>query len=521
MRIIGETVLSHKNIEIIKDSIINETLTIAPDGSVKEGVSTHAYVFADSRNKHIIIKGAGPTDGKLPFLTSFRSELTGILATLLIVAICVKDDNISKGKISYFIDNRSAMEASFLSETTSAIFPLLQSDYDLIMTIHHIIDKLPITFTASHVKSHQKDKKKKLTFAEELNDIADHLATDFHHRPPTTLPPKTSSILLPNSRLGLIINDILITSNLPKHIRDIYAYVRMKSYLQNKYKWNNETFHNILWDNFYDAFKSIPKLTQLSVSKIINKWNHSSTKDKLYYGTCDKCKLCENLDTPIHFWFCKHKEMKHKKQQCMKKIWSCFQQLHMPQYLKREIDHYINNEKQPRIINEPDTDIEECINNLIHHQEKIGWEHLLYGKVTSHWKILVNKCNQTVSKPVITKFIFHILNEGNNLWRKRNELVHSKSEKSLESLKEQVRNILSKIELNNIQVSKKFGGTFHISDATIDSWNREQITKWIKEAEHSIKISKSDTLDTEKNMRTLMRKFLRQDSVHINNPARH
>jgi hypothetical protein len=78
----------------------------------------------------MISQGAGPTDGHAPLLSSYRTELSGIITALYIIYRICDYYHLDSGKATLFCDNKGVIRKTFQPQQLG-ITPFLSSDYDL------------------------------------------------------------------------------------------------------------------------------------------------------------------------------------------------------------------------------------------------------------------------------------------------------------------------------------------------------------------------------------------------------
>jgi len=133
------------------------------DGSVKESIGSHAWtvrVTGDLNNPDINAEGAATTAGNPTTLVSLRAEHSGTLTILYFLkAICTFHRiQSSESTVKIWIDNMEVINRTNQGIQRHQHSKFNTLDYDLWAESQEVIDGLPCTITAHHVKSHQDDK---------------------------------------------------------------------------------------------------------------------------------------------------------------------------------------------------------------------------------------------------------------------------------------------------------------------------------------------------------------------------
>jgi hypothetical protein len=108
-------------------------LIIATDISVLFGVGYHSWILA-TEMEGILLSGVGPDNGPGKYMTSYRSELGGIIAGLAVLGTLLRSGVINVRRIKFICDNSAAILVS-KRELTQSIFHRKEGDHDLIATM--------------------------------------------------------------------------------------------------------------------------------------------------------------------------------------------------------------------------------------------------------------------------------------------------------------------------------------------------------------------------------------------------
>jgi hypothetical protein len=82
-------------------------LIIATDGSVLFGVGYHGWILA-TKDEIILVRGGAPDDGIQSLMTSYRSELGGLVAGLAVLGTLFRAGTRNIQSVRFPCDNESA-----------------------------------------------------------------------------------------------------------------------------------------------------------------------------------------------------------------------------------------------------------------------------------------------------------------------------------------------------------------------------------------------------------------------------
>jgi hypothetical protein len=106
------------------------------DESVLFGVGYNSWILA-TETDDILLAGGGPDDGPGKYITSYRSELGGIIAGLTVLGILLRSGLTNARRIAFICDNSAAILASKRELTQS----ITEGDHDLIVAMKYLQHK--------------------------------------------------------------------------------------------------------------------------------------------------------------------------------------------------------------------------------------------------------------------------------------------------------------------------------------------------------------------------------------------
>jgi hypothetical protein len=125
-------------------------------------------------------------------MSSYRTELGGILAALYVITRICEYYNITQGKMTLYCDNKGAITNSFKTNTPT-VSHFLSPSYDLLYSIKQLIAATPITIVGDWVKGHYSGKNRQIQH--DLNDTAHQIAGE--HLENQSLPDGTNGSTIP------------------------------------------------------------------------------------------------------------------------------------------------------------------------------------------------------------------------------------------------------------------------------------------------------------------------------------
>ena len=127
------------------------------DGSIKDGSGTHAWTITTG-HKGSTLRGRGPIDRAKSYMSSFRMELQGQTAIIIIVGMMA---NIAEGQIKTYFDNQGVRNQLKQQWQTTKLCFHNESDTDLMIILNALwkrVRKINVNWRPGWVKGHKDDK---------------------------------------------------------------------------------------------------------------------------------------------------------------------------------------------------------------------------------------------------------------------------------------------------------------------------------------------------------------------------
>ena len=369
-------------IQLFCSNISSSELLAASDGGRTNDNATFGWTLR--HNATTLATCFGPVHGHTP--TSYRAEATGLLSLLLFLRNLLDHTPVSSLPLTLpiYIDNSALCttlnnNARFIYSSPS---DALSPERDLILQITATCTSDLLVPRFIHIKSHQDRhaQSHSLSYPAQANCAADHLAT--HAFSLCQSCPQTP--LYPAASCQFLINNSSITRSLPHlihysaHTQALRQYIISSHDVPDDVEIDWSFFKTFCLQNSFRhvfALKWIHRL--LPVGKVLHRRNPSESP------FCPACGLLENH---THFLTCSHLSRTPLKQHIISTLRRSVSSVHTDPIL---LDIVIDG------INSFLTDIPPSFHHLspsyrslIYSQQRLGWDHLLRGLISTKWHSL-------------------------------------------------------------------------------------------------------------------------------------
>jgi hypothetical protein len=474
-------------------------IIFASDGGYdpETGISTFGWVSAIDQTIVAVARGAVQVHRSMA--ESFRAEGVGLASAAIFAKNLMAKFELDAEKYQweFYLDNKSMItRIEGYDQWTAVPRWNLRPDEDVTQTAHKLLQGIPAKFL--HVKSHQdsKQKEESLPMHVRMNIQADYQATRQRNEMSAA-----SEEVLPLARVQLRIGEIAVTRDSQKWLLHAAGMIPIQDYYHSKWGWSTETFNSIAWDIQASVVQQFATSDQTRLIKFVHGW--LPTQHRLHKegsATTPGCKLCPaGYEDNLHIFCCDNPAMQQI-------------QMNIQCYLQRSLHNHGNSE----LVNLLEIGIQQGISKQswspklqdvspewrqgIRDQTRIGWRHLLLGRVAKtliqamhkHYESLpINRMKYTGERwaRLLLHNLWKIMLQ---LWQTRNEIIYKTDrEKAREH---EIAKLQTRVErCYDLQHMLKATERQQWFGTTIDDKLREEpahLSRWLGLVERLLRITK-------------------------------
>jgi hypothetical protein len=252
-------------------------------------VGYHGWVLA-TKEETILLHGEGPDDGIQSLMTSYRSELGGLVAGLAVLGTLFRSGAMNIRSTRFICDNESAVTTARRPKSKS-IFHNTRCDWDLIATIQDLIVRWckGIALRFHWVKGHADRIDRPLTIYERLNIEVDIQADVIRG----TIAARPNCPHWDIEAASLFIQGSKVTSDMKNQLTSQMHDDNMRSFLMQKESWSSQIFDAINWNSSERALRRLSKNRQMNVIKLCHNYWHTGSRHIRFYGGERPCCFCQ------------------------------------------------------------------------------------------------------------------------------------------------------------------------------------------------------------------------------------
>jgi hypothetical protein len=216
-----------------------------------------------------IIKGYGPTDGRIEDTTSYRTDFCGTITVLAVYGMIHSVYTWNAATIEHVCDSESALNHIWNKEK-DGVLNQYRPDAGAITAARVLLSSMKHTnISPKWVRGHADKIGPPYTIQEEINMQTDQLAG----KAPANFPPEYKARHdchhLPEQNSSIVLNGKKVASKIKRHVAHIIHHPSLEQYLREKEAWNDYMWNDIAWPSFKTAFNKILSTRQPTITKIL------------------------------------------------------------------------------------------------------------------------------------------------------------------------------------------------------------------------------------------------------------
>ena len=414
----------------IAEKIIKGDGKCMSDGSTKDGLGTAAAipVGVDEEDMYMVLNR---TPGDDIDIHSFRSELTGILANVLVVKCIIETHQVQDGRMTLACDNESALWACFGDDEPTAG----DASCDILKVIRHEIKQSTIKWQAEHVRGHQ-DRGQDVYLDEwaVANIEADRLAGEYWAEKyrDGTLRRRPITTIMPGERWRVYAKTTPIVTKIDDQMYEHIHYDGCMKYWEKKSRLAPNRGGEVEWGQYKGALKLIPPARRQWTQKHFTGFEGTNAMmfnwGKRTTNTCPNCALKE---THRHIMQCQSTRATVAYRN-IERNFESWLKMTTSRDIRLTIMAHLDAYREQEEIEEPD-DIAEDVQYASRKQRRIGPNAFAEGLLVDTWQHVQKRyLNDTQSQRCPSRWIRELIKKlwqvSWDMWDSRNGAVHRNPE---------------------------------------------------------------------------------------------
>jgi Reverse transcriptase (RNA-dependent DNA polymerase) len=415
------------SLDSIIQSIRTGTCSCVTDGSFKDNHGTAAWKIVDLAKPEHVLEGQVVTPGYPHQQDAYRSELSGLYASVVVINSLTTYYQITGGSITLACDNISAGRMS--SYNAVGTNPSSCAHYDLVMAIQYI--KTPrLNWIHQHVKGHQDDRPDHILTPMELINVEMDTKAKHHWTLTRSMQEDDRVHSFGGQPWSIVLGGEKIVSNLTELCKDWCQRPRIQAYWIEKGRFRQEQMTAIEFTTSGLALRREQPHTRRWVTKLasgycgVNKWMYRwKRRDS---QACPRCQ--DPIEDVQHMWLCQGQESPQKWVAALTSLALEMQQLQTDPVLASMI---ISRLRTWQVSGEPVNvaSLPERYQAVVQSQDAQGWHNFWIGLPSKGWQEIQADHYKRISSPKTgTSWLIAIIRKqwliAWDIWDYRNQVVH-------------------------------------------------------------------------------------------------
>jgi hypothetical protein len=346
-----------------------------------------------------------------------RLELEGLLAAIFVVASLCQDFKVRGGSFTLYCLTKTVAQQLRTIKYTSVLKALLDH-YDLLAEFKHQLELLEkcCKVTISYLDfSNKSDTSPQFRAVDQLADLLNEQTNSL------SLPlPPSDYIRPPACAATLFCDGRPLVPRIHQTIRRQLYSSALRSTICKQERWTEAQFQTVDWPALEVAFTRAWSCKRISYSKLTNKLLNTNAQNKKFYGKPHFCPCClHSEETIMHVFTCPERTVATFCNQQQEVLWANLRLIDTPTSLLTAIQQGVKSQEVLSAVQSQDHP--PLVLAAYSHQETLGWEAFLHGRLSSKWQLAYAADQFTPAQSLkwagqIVRYLLHYSQQLWNFW---------------------------------------------------------------------------------------------------------
>ena len=370
------------------------TIVVATDGGLKGSIGTSSYAFFFNNDEKAIISGQAGEYQPRDTASSTRQELLGQLGVEYWLGKLADKWGVPRNgcQIVLITDSKASIEIMRAAEEGLGITTMLRPEMDVCLEMLQQRQKKQwARRCVVKVQSHITQEEAPNEFFWSCNEHADQLATTARDRFDADMLRGRAQYIFPGTKIGCKVEGRMENNNLATIIKEHIAGLDLQAFLIERYGWTGAIFKDIAWKPHLRELSKYSLVHRVTLIKYLHGWL-ATTQRRWQEGSLQTphCPLCGKEETREDIFRCSNVQYAKSRTPCIDKL------------IKEISDNTTTGCRHVFLAglktvfgseHPPEATMKDWPINLqdaYKAQVAIGWNQVLYGRISTQWNALAS-----------------------------------------------------------------------------------------------------------------------------------
>jgi hypothetical protein len=446
-----------------------------------------------------------------------RLELEGLVAAIFVVASLCQEFNVRGGSFTLYCLTKTVTQQLRTIKYTSVSKALLDH-YDLLAEFKHQLELLEkrCKVTISYLDfSHKSDTSPQFRAVDQLAVLLDEQENLL------SLPLPPSDYIRPPACAATLFYDRRpLVAKIHQTIRRQLYSRALRSTICKQESWTEAQFQTVDWPALEVAFTRVWSCKRISYSKLTNKLLNTNAQNKKFYGKPSFCPCClHSEETIMHVFTCPECTVTTFRDQQQEVLWANLRLIDTPSSLLTAIQQGIKSQEVLPSVQSKDHP--PLVLEAYSHQETLGWEAFLRGRISSKWQLAYATDQFTPAQSLkwAGQLIGYLLHYSQQLWNFRCGVVHGATieesrQKHRSSLISLVQTAFEEFTLDPFHIPSNWRRLFQRPLPALLLSDSDTLSCWLRSYSEAVQQQDLIEASAKRSQRNLFRNFREKSAVH-------